>query len=154
VAVDGLESLRMKRRARTIAPPKQARGDTEPVAGRAAANVQEAKEEPAVLDEETAEQMSKRKPKALARPKPNRVVKERKGTLPMADERDYANLAVRVRRSLDRRAARLVSTMAWDHNFKVSKADLIELLLWELPDTPTEDLMGRLRAFKEQAPRP
>lgn len=144
---DGLEALRMKRRARTVAPPKRLKVDGETIS----ASPPEVLEAPKTA---TMEQAPEPRARAKPSPKPKIMTEERKGALPMADEREYSNLAVRVRRSLDRRAAKLVSAMFWDHNLKASKADLVELLLSELPDTPTEDLMSRLRAFKEQAPRP
>jgi hypothetical protein len=72
----------------------------------------------------------------------------------MADEREYANMAIRVRASLDRRVSKLVSGMNLDHGFKTSKAQLVELLLSELPEAPTVDLMARLRKFQREAPRP
>jgi len=34
-----------------------------------------------------------------------------------------------------------------------SKVELIEMLLWELPDVPDDDLRARLASFRTAAPR-
>jgi hypothetical protein len=65
-----------------------------------------------------------------------------------------ANLTLRVRPSLDGRAADLVHEAARQHGIKTSKAQLVEMLLSELPATVTADLLARLRRFQREAPRP
>jgi hypothetical protein len=63
-----------------------------------------------------------------------------------------ANLAVRVRRPLDRSlSARLLPLRS--HGFRTSKAELVELLLWELDQAENEEVAHRLRRFREHAPR-
>ena len=63
-----------------------------------------------------------------------------------------ANLAVRVRRSLDIRLADLVHHLRRE-GVRVSKVDLIEMLLWELPSRPDRAFRERLAAFRRRAPR-
>lgn len=72
----------------------------------------------------------------------------------MPSEREYANMTLRVRRSLDMRAADLVDDARREHNFKTSKAELVEMLLSDLPVKLTGELLGRLREFRATAPRP
>lgn len=76
------------------------------------------------------------------------------GGPPMPGEREYANMTLRVRRSLDMRAADLVDDARREHNFKMSKAELVEMLLSDLPVKLTGELLGRLREFRATAPRP
>jgi hypothetical protein len=68
-----------------------------------------------------------------------------------ADEAQ-ANLAVRVRRSLDRRLDDLAYELRRS-GMRSSKAELIELLLWELPPTVTPELAARLARFRSVAAR-
>lgn len=63
-----------------------------------------------------------------------------------------ANLAVRVRRSLDDRLAELIHVFRQE-GVRISKVELIELFLWELPSTPTAELRERLAGFRRAAPR-
>jgi hypothetical protein len=68
-----------------------------------------------------------------------------------ADEAQ-ANLAVRVRRSLDRRLDDLAYELRRS-GVRSSKAELVELLLWELPPTVTPELAARLARFRSVAAR-
>jgi hypothetical protein len=63
-----------------------------------------------------------------------------------------ANLAVRVRRSLDQRLDDLAYELR-RAGVRSSKAELIELLLWELPPTVTPELSARLAQFRSVAGR-
>lgn len=72
----------------------------------------------------------------------------------MADEREYANMTLRVRRSLDMRVADLVDDARRQYGFKSSKAELMEMLMSDLPTKLTSDLLARWRSFREVAPRP
>jgi hypothetical protein len=63
-----------------------------------------------------------------------------------------ANLAVRVRRSLDARLGDLIYELRRD-GVRTSKVELVELLLWELPAEPSADLRRRLADFRQHAPR-
>lgn len=64
------------------------------------------------------------------------------------------NLAIRVRRPLDDRLADIIHALR-GAGVRTSKVELIELLLWELPETDaaSEELIERLRAFRGRAPR-
>jgi hypothetical protein len=63
-----------------------------------------------------------------------------------------ANLAVRVRRPLDDRLADLLDELRRSGS-RSSKAELIEMLLWELPPGLTSDLSERLAHFRVAASR-
>jgi hypothetical protein len=63
-----------------------------------------------------------------------------------------ANLAVRVRRPLDKRLGSLVYRLG-ENEVRTSKAELVEMLLWELPPEPTDDFRRRLATFRRAAPR-
>lgn len=64
------------------------------------------------------------------------------------------NLAIRVRRPLDDRLADTIHALR-GVGVRTSKVELVELLLWELPepDTATGELIERLRAFRARAAR-
>lgn len=64
----------------------------------------------------------------------------------------YANLAVRVRRSLDARLDDLAIDLR-RQGVRSSRAEIIELLLWELPPAPDASFRARLAQFREHAPR-
>jgi hypothetical protein len=76
-------------------------------------------------------------------------VDERPATTP---DEPYANLAVRVRRSLDDRLDDLTFDLR-RQGVRSSKAEIIELLLWELPPDPDDSFRARLARFREHAPR-
>lgn len=63
------------------------------------------------------------------------------------------NLAVRIRRSLDERLVDLVYGLRRQENTRSSKAELVEMLLWELPEEDLAGLRIRLDRFREQAGR-
>ena len=63
-----------------------------------------------------------------------------------------ANLAVRVRRSVDERLADLIHQFRKE-GVRSSKAELVEMLLWELPSVTTDELRSRLAVFRAAAPR-
>lgn len=63
-----------------------------------------------------------------------------------------ANLAVRVRRSLDLRLDDILYELR-HRGIRSSKAELVELLLWELPRTLNSDLESRLAHFRRVAGR-
>jgi hypothetical protein len=67
-------------------------------------------------------------------------------------EEPYANLAVRVRRSLDERLDDLAIDLRRE-GVRSSKAEIIELLLWELPPSLDDSFRARLALFREHAPR-
>jgi hypothetical protein len=69
-----------------------------------------------------------------------------------APDEPSANLAIRVRRSLDDHLNELIFALRRE-GIRSSKVELIEMLLWELPSRPGDDLTGRLSAFRHAAPR-
>lgn len=62
------------------------------------------------------------------------------------------NLAIRVRRPLDDRLADLIHLLRAD-GIRTSKVELVEMLLWELPEDDVAGLVRRLARFREWAPR-
>jgi hypothetical protein len=62
------------------------------------------------------------------------------------------NLAIRVRKPLDDRLADAIHQLRGD-GVRTSKVELIEMLLWEMPDDQPAALRERLRQFRDWAPR-
>lgn len=62
------------------------------------------------------------------------------------------NLAIRVRRPLDDRLADIIHRLRRD-GVRTSKVEIIEMLLWELPEDELVALRERLRQFRDWAPR-
>ena len=62
------------------------------------------------------------------------------------------NLAIRVRKPLDDRLADVIHQLRQD-GVRTSKVELIEMLLWEMPEGQTPALRERLRHFRDWAPR-
>ena len=62
------------------------------------------------------------------------------------------NLAIRVRKPLDDRLAEVIHQLRHD-GVRTSKVELIEMLLWEMPDDQLPGLRERLRQFRDWAPR-
>ena len=81
-------------------------------------------------------------PRRRARPDPVRL----------AADLPPANLAIRVRRPLDERLADVIHSLRRD-GVRTSKVEMIEMLLWELPEDDHPAVRERLRRFREWAPR-
>ena len=62
------------------------------------------------------------------------------------------NLAIRVRKPLDDRLAEVIHQLRQE-GVRTSKVELIEMLLWEMPDDQPGALRERLRQFRDWAPR-
>ncbi len=62
------------------------------------------------------------------------------------------NLSIRVRHSLDERLVDLIHALRQE-GVRTSKVEMVELLLWELPATPSPELRRRLATFRQQAPK-
>jgi hypothetical protein len=62
------------------------------------------------------------------------------------------NLAIRVRKPLDDRLADLIHDLRRE-GVRTSKVELIEMLLWELPEGERAGVRERLRRFRDWAPR-
>jgi hypothetical protein len=62
------------------------------------------------------------------------------------------NLAIRVRKPLDDRLAEVIHQLRGT-GVRTSKVELIEMLLWEMPDDEPSAIRERLRRFRDWAPR-
>jgi hypothetical protein len=132
---------RMERASRRPPPPRRAaREPAEPVAGEGA-GAPAAREAPP--------------PAAPPAPAPTRrPTRSRPAPAParLAPDLPPANLAIRVRRPLDDRLAELIHALRRE-GVRTSKVELIEMLLWELPEDDPAGARKRLRRFRAFAPR-
>jgi len=168
-AGDGIELLKAKveRRSRAVPPPRNPRpvpaADADPGDGAALP------EAPGVLGEEgtvAARAGDRRAASPVPAAAPARSIATSTGRAPQparyataTDNRPVtqpdeplANLAVRVRRSLDARLADLIHSLRQD-GVRTTKVELVELMLWELPAEPSPELRSRLADFRVHAPR-
>lgn len=156
----GVDTLRaqVERRSRAVAPPRhprpaQSRSDRGPEE----AGVTEGGESPVAgppspVAEEPRESRTGVKRKgdgpAVGKPTTDEHVDR-----PVTTTNDpVTNLAVRVRRPLDNRLGDVVHSFRND-GVRVSKVEIIEMLLWELPADASPDFRNRLAAFRRAAPR-
>lgn len=96
-------------------------------------------------------------PPPTTAPSPRRPAATRgrgRAAAPMRLEADLppVNLAIRVRKPLDDRLAEVIHQLRGD-GVRTSKVELIEMLLWEMPDDAPTALRERLRQFRDWAPR-
>jgi hypothetical protein len=70
----------------------------------------------------------------------------------LAPDLPPVNLAIRVRKPLDDRLAELIHALRRE-GVRSSKVELIEMLLWELPEDDLAGARERLRRFRAFAPR-
>jgi hypothetical protein len=135
----GLDVMRsrIKRASRQAPPPRRATRESAPVPG-----------PPPTSTESTPTDERHRPDAASDAPK----AKSRRSGITIAPDTPSVNLAIRVRRPLDDRLADLIHALRRE-GVRTSKVELVELLLWELPDQPTAELRRRLGAFREAAPR-
>jgi hypothetical protein len=70
----------------------------------------------------------------------------------LAPDLPPVNLAIRVRKPLDDRLADLIHALRRE-GVRTSKVELIEMLLWELPEADAPGARARLRRFRAFAPR-
>jgi hypothetical protein len=70
----------------------------------------------------------------------------------LAPDLPPVNLAIRVRKPLDDRLAELIHALRRE-GVRTSKVELIEMLLWELPEDDAAGARARLRRFRGFAPR-
>lgn len=141
---DGLSILtaQVERRSRAVPPPRKPRPRDPSTEGPAATPSSQ---------NSTAEALRPDIPPRHARPQPVSKPKPAERPGPRPDE-PLANLAVRVRRSLDDQLVDLIHALRRD-GIRTSKVELLELLLWELPSQPTPELRARLGQFRKAAPR-
>ena len=86
------------------------------------------------------------------RARPARAKVERSARLRLGADVPPVNLAIRVRRPLDDRLADIIHGLR-GQGVRTSKVELIEMLLWELPDDQLPAVRERLRQFRDWAPR-
>ncbi len=151
---DGVGTLRsrVERRSRTVPPPRRTRpeppdnpmgekGLDDSTAGAApeAGKKPESSAAPAVATQRRARGGQPSRPGTPRRP----------ATGP---NEPSANLVVRIRRSVDDRLVELLHAFRQE-GLRISKVELVELLVWELPAKPTAELRERLSSFRREAPR-
>jgi hypothetical protein len=130
---------RMERASRRPPPPRRPAGGEEATAGEGG-GVSAA---PAAPADQPAPAPTARRPARAQAPE--------SGPARLAPDLPPVNLAIRVRKPLDDRLAELIHALR-RAGVRTSKVELIEMLLWELPD----DVPGareRLRRFRAYAPR-
>jgi hypothetical protein len=175
---DGIAALRQKleRRPRIVPPPRhtaKAAASTEDQSNEETAQTEVAKEitavgpvpaeadraawiAPAVAGEAGETQKPKQRPAPTEKP----VLSHSESTVswlhepvpPKANE-PMANLAIRVRKSLDDRLADVIHDLR-RYGVRSSKAEVIELLLAALPGEAESVLLDQLNSFRIRAPRP
>ena len=93
-------------------------------------------------------------PTASARlPERTASTSQRGKALRLSFAEDRMHLTVNIRRPLDQTLAELLPLLR-ERGQKTSKAELIEMLLWELAETDVDGaLSGRLQRFRDHAPR-
>ncbi len=164
---NGLDMLtaKVERRSRAVPPPRRPRAADvgRPDQGDPAQKSPELAEETAPERVEGEAEVPsdsgpRRATNAPPRPKASRVVKGAQAQSvgekrpAVGAEEPLANLAVRVRRSLDNHLGDLLHSLKGE-GIRSSKVEIIEMLLWELPGEATDELRGRLGAFRRAAPR-
>jgi hypothetical protein len=139
---------RMERASRQPPPPRRAReaDDAPPSPSAPSGGAGEGGGPPSPAPAERAAvstpAQATTRPRRRAQPEPVRL----------AADLPPANLAIRVRRPLDERLGDLIHALRRD-GVRTSKVEMIEMLLWELPEEDHPAVRARLRRFREWAPR-
>jgi hypothetical protein len=143
---DGIEAMRERMTRASRKPPPARRGSPSPTPDAGT----DGRREPTPAPEAT--------PPAPARPRstvprPPRARAVATG-MRLAPDLPPVNLAIRVRRPLDDRLADLIHTLR-QRGVRTSKVELIEMLLWELPDPlgGADEVLERLGRFRVSASR-
>lgn len=148
---NGLAALRSKveRRSRQVPPPRTAAAPAPP-----AINPESAQESGETESHSASIEAAPTPPAPRARPRRSPAVPVQAGERhpQTSPDEPSANLAIRVRRSLDERLNELIFDLRRD-GVKTSKVELVEMLLWELPPRPGASLTDRLASFRRAAPR-
>jgi hypothetical protein len=139
---------RMERASRQPPPPRRARDADDAPAG----GVGEGTAAPPLATTEPVVAPAPAPPAAAAAPVPRRRPRPGPAPVRLAADLPPANLAIRVRRPLDDRLAELIHSLRRD-GVRTSKVEMIEMLLWELPEEDHPAVRERLRRFREWAPR-
>ena len=136
---------RMERASRQPPPPRRAReaDDAPPPSGEGVGETP-GSPTPAVAAPPPVSTPAPAAPRTRRRAQPEPVR--------LAADLPPANLAIRVRRPLDERLADLIHALRRD-GVRTSKVEMIEMLLWELPEEDHAAVRERLRRFREWAPR-
>ena len=134
---------RMERASRRPPPPRRVAED----AAAGATGAGEGAEATAPAPQQPAATSVARAPRGPARARPSAPAPAR-----LAPDLPPANLAIRVRKPLDDRLADLIHALRRE-GVRTSKVELIEMLLWELPDDDPAGARERLRRFRAFAPR-
>jgi hypothetical protein len=135
-----LMRARMERASRRPPPPRRAASAAPAVTTAGVGEGAAATEAAAVVQERPPPA-----PRAPARPASAARVR-------LAPDLPPVNLAIRVRKPLDDRLAELIHALRRD-GVRTSKVELIEMLLWELPEDDAPTARERLRRFRAFAPR-
>jgi hypothetical protein len=137
---------RMERASRQPPPPRRAREaeDAPPPSSGEGVGETPAPPPPATAEPSRASALAPAAPRTPRRAQPDPVR--------LAADLPPANLAIRVRRPLDERLADLIHALRRD-GVRTSKVEMIEMLLWELPEEDHPAVRERLRRFREWAPR-
>ena len=137
---------RMERASRRPPPPRRAAAAPAPAAG-------EGGEDGAGAPGAATAPAPPAPPAPAARAAPRRPPAARPGApARLAADLPPANLAIRVRKPLDDRLAELIHALR-RQGVRTSKVELIEMLLWELPEDDPAGARERLRRFRAFAPR-
>ena len=137
-----LMRARMERASRRPPPPRRAAS-----AAPAVTTVGAGERERAAPAEATAVVQERPPPAPRASARPAAAARVR-----LAPDLPPVNLAIRVRKPLDDRLAELIHALRRD-GVRTSKVELIEMLLWELPEDDASGARERLRRFRAFAPR-
>jgi hypothetical protein len=144
---DGIEAMR-ERMARASRKPPPARRSTVASGGQEKGVLQDAG------GAQEAAPSASRVVAASGVPAP--AVRRRASTnrMRLAPDLPPVNLAIRVRRPLDDRLADLIHTLR-QRGVRTSKVELIEMLLWELPEpvAGADEILDRLGRFRARASR-
>jgi hypothetical protein len=139
---------RMERASRRPPPPQRARAETE--AG--APGPTEPAPAPAGEGEGETTRAAPARPRRPRRAVAAPVAPVAPAPLRLAPDLPPVNLAIRVRKPLDDRLAEQIHELR-RAGVRTSKVELVEMLLWELPEGRPDALRERLRAFRACAPR-
>ena len=136
---------RMERASRRPPPPRRAREGAEEAAGGGGDA-----SPPLAAEHQTPVAATPVTPRRTTRPRP--PAPQATGPARLAPDLPPVNLAIRVRKPLDDRLADLIYALRRD-GVRTSKVELIEMLLWELPEDDPAGARERLRRFRAFAPR-
>lgn len=165
---NGLDALQQRQRrgrpqppaSRHPRPPAAPADETSPSVEPASSNLSgqslpvpaasdvETRDRPPEPETEPTPQLTSR-----AQPRARRPVGGSSHDRPMTTPNEpTANLGVRVRNSIDDRLEELIFRLR-RAGVRSSKAEIVEMLIWELPAEPDDDFRKRLARFRDHAPR-